>query len=203
MTMFSEDLLSERLRFWRKQQGFSIEKIAGAVATSVDEVRDWDAGITEPSPNLRYRLSEMMRFDAVEQLSLRKAFVTGLQSYVSLIDVGDTRLIAASNGLRQLWPELSSVVGQPFLQHMTPEARSLMQDKSFVGKIRRCEVVFASGASERAVDRRPVMLERHRWTATFSSYGTKVVGEIWYDPEPTMLKIGVHELLTFSEIPNG
>jgi transcriptional regulator with XRE-family HTH domain len=118
--MFSWDLLNERLRVWREQQGLSIDEIADAAAVSIQDVHDWETGRAEPSPNLRYRLSEMMRGDASEQLSLRKVFVNGLRSYVALIDVDDTRLIAASQGLRCLWPEVAGAVGQPFLDQMTP-----------------------------------------------------------------------------------
>lgn len=118
--MFSWDLLNERLRVWREQQGLSIDEIADAAAVSIQDVHDWETGRAEPSPNLRYRLSEMMRGDASEQVSLRKVFVNGLRSYVALIDVDDTRLIAASQGLRCLWPEVAGAVGQPFLDQMTP-----------------------------------------------------------------------------------
>lgn len=198
--MFSGDLLNERLRFWRKQQGLSIAEIADAAAVSIQDVHDWETGRAEPPPSLRYRLSEMMRGDASEQLSLRTVFVNGLRSYVSLIDVDDTRLIAASQGIRQLWPELAHAVGQPFLPQMTPEARSLMQDADFIRKIKRSEVVLASGASERAGRIYGGPSKRHKWTASFSSYGRKVIAEIWYDAELTTLDAGVHEIFSFSSI---
>lgn len=198
--MSSGDLLNERLRFWREQQGLSIGEIADAVAVSIQDLRDWEAGRAEPSPSLRYRVSEMMRGDASEQLSLRKVFVNGLRSYASLIDVDDTRLIAASQGLRCLWPELAGAVGQPFLHQMTPEARSLMQDTDFIGKIKRSEVILATGASERAGLISGGLSKRHKWTASFSSYGRKVIAEIWYDPELTALEAGVHQIISFSSI---
>ena len=198
--MFSGDFLNERLRFWREQQGLSIAEIADAAAVSIREVHDWETGRAEPSPSLRYRLSEMMRGDAIEQLSLRRVFVNGLRSYVSLIDVDDTRLIAASHGLRQLWPALANAVGHLFLDQMTPEARSLMEDPVFVRQIKRSEVVLASGASERNGFMSGGPAKRHKWTASFSSYGTQVISEIWYDPEPTTVEVGVHEIVNFSSL---
>ena len=201
--MFSGDLLNERLRFWREQQGLSIAEIADAAAVSIQDVHDWETGRAEPPASLRYRLSEMMRGDASEQLLLRTVFVNGLRSYVSLIDVDDTRLIAASQGIRQLWPELAHAVGQPFLYQMTPEARSLMQDADFIRKIKRSEVVLASGASERAGLVFGGPSKRHKWTASFSSYGRKVIAEIWYDPELTTLDAGVHQIFSFSSIHLG
>lgn len=192
--------LGRRLANWRKHQGLSLERVADAAAVSVDALFEVEAGLADPIPALRYRLNEMMRYGGDEQLELRRHVISGLMSYVLLMDVDDLRLVAVSAGLARLWPELSRLVNHPFLSHMVPEARTLMQDAGFRGRIKRGDIVLASGASERATDRALSLGRRHRWTVTFHSFGTRVIGEVWYDPEPTALAVGVHEVRTFDEI---
>lgn len=200
MAQLPEFELSNRLACWRTHHGFSLAKVAEAVAVSVSELQRLEAGLAEPAPGLRYRLNEMMRYDAAEQLELRKLVVSGFRSYVLLFDVDDTHLLAISSGLARLWPELSGLVNQSVLQHMSPEAKSLLQDPEFRGRIKGGEIVLASGASERATDANGLLWRRHRWTVTFNSYGTRIVGEVWYDPEPTELTIGVHEVRSFADV---
>ncbi len=192
--------LGKRLACWRTGQGLPLARVAEAVAVPVAELRRLEAGLAEPAPGLRYRLNEMMRHDAAEQLTLRKQVVSGFMSYVLLFDVEDTRLLAISSGLARLWPELSALVQHPVLSHMSPEARSLMQDPVFRGRLKRGEIVLAFGASERATDADGSHCKRHRWTVTFHSYGMRVVGEVWYDREPTALSTGVHEVRFFEDV---
>lgn len=75
-----------------------------------------------------------------------------------------------------------------------------MQDAIFVSQIKRSEVVLVSGATEHAGFMVGGLSKRHKWTASFSSYGTQVISEIWYDPEPTKLDVGVHEMRHFFSI---
>ena len=200
MSPYDAAALIAQFSHWRVQQSLPRSVISNALGVSEATIAVWEIGVAKPAHTLCYRIAEMMRGNGAEQLSLRQYMISNMSSYVCLIDVDDTRLIATSRGLKILWPELSHLLGAPFLPHMSAEAQALMGDQAFVCRIKQGEVVFATGASERRIAGAADSRARHRWSVSFASYGTRLVGEVWYDPEPTRLAVGVHEVLLFDDV---
>lgn len=192
--------LAAQLKCWRAANGHSLECVADALGVSTERLVALENDQTLAPRHLRYRTTEMMRSGSDEQLALRRHLVDGLSSFVALIDLGDLSVIAVSRGLKTLWPELGERTGLPFLPHMTPEAKALIQDESVLNRIRQGQIVSAQGVSERSTSVAARTMARHRWSVSFTSYGTRMVGEIWYDPAATTQGVGVHNICLFDDI---
>jgi hypothetical protein len=86
----------------------------------------WKLELQELNPVCAGALKELMRCAGDEQLELCKLVVSGFMPYVLLLDVDDPHMPAISSGLARLWPELSELVNQPVLPHMSSNARHLI-----------------------------------------------------------------------------
>ena len=75
-----------------------------------------------------------------------------------------------------------------------------MEDRAFLRQVRQGQVVYVNGACERPMAGNAGPGTRHRWSASFRSYGTRLVAEIWYDALLTDGPVGIHEVRRFRDL---
>jgi len=186
------------LMIWRKENHVSLARVASFLAVAPKTVARWEAGLAEPSRGLRLRLTEMMCHNS-EQFDLQKLLIQQYSSFVALIDFDDLRLVAVSRGLQSLWPQFCALIGQPILSYLTTEAGDLLADRAFVRRVKQGDIIHVAGTSERfdAAAANPVT--RHRWSASYKTFATRLIAEVWYDPLPDLQPLGVHEIISFQQ----
>lgn len=182
---------------WRRLNGLSRHQLGTMLAVSAATVGRWETGLTRPRKALAYRLLEMMRFDSAEHLALTKYLIRQSRSFSALFGFSDVRLLCASQGLREVWPNFCSMTDLPFLEHLTDDAKRLMDDPDFLRKVRQGEILGISGIADRHVSVETDLPFRHRWLALFRAYGPQIVAELSYEPCSVSEESGLREVIRF------
>jgi transcriptional regulator with XRE-family HTH domain len=182
---------------WRRLNGLSRNQLGAKLAVSAATVRRWENGLTRPKKALAHRLLEMMRFDAAEHLALTKLLIQQSRSFSALFDFADVRLLCASQGLREVWPNFCSMMDLPFLELLTNDARRLMTNPGFLRKVRHGEILGISGIADRPISAETDPPFRHKWLALFRAYGPQIVAELSYEPCQASEEPGLRALIRF------
>ena len=146
MALFATDVTD--VAQWRQLHGISRVALAHALSVSVSTIRRWETGKTRPGRALRVRLFEMMRSDADDHLALTKLLILQSRGLSALFDFSDIRLLCASQGLKEVWPNFCAMTELPFLPFLTDDARRLMADRTFVRNVRRGQLLAISGVAQ-------------------------------------------------------
>lgn len=182
---------------WRRLNGLSRLQLGAMLAVSAATVGRWETGRTLPKKALASRLLEIMRFDAAEDLALTKYLIRQSRSFSALFDFADVRLLCASQGLREVWPNFCSMTDLPFLALLTDDAKWLMSDPDFLRNVRQGEILGISGIADRHISVETDPPFRHKWLALFRAYGPRIVAELSYEPCDETEKPGLRDLIRF------
>lgn len=195
MAFYATDVT--HLAQWRRLHGVSGVELADALSVSVSTIRRWESGRTKPRRALRVRLLEMMRFDADEHLALAKLLIGQSRGLSALFDFSDVRLLCASQGLKEVWPNFCAMTELPFLPFLTDDARRLMADRTFVRKVRQGQLLAISGVADRHVALEIDPPFRHSWFATFRAYGPHILAELNYERCRSSEELGIRSVIRF------
>ena len=195
MALYATDVTD--LAQWRQLHGVSRAALSQALSVSVSTIRHWETGKTSPGRALRFRLMEMMRFDAAEDLALTKLTIRQSRALSALFDFSSIRLLCASQGLKEVWPNFCAMTEQPFLPFLTDDAQRMMADRTFVRNVRQGQWLGISGVADRHVSLETDLPFRHRWFATFRAYGPQVLAELNYERCPTSETLGIRGVIRF------
>lgn len=182
---------------WRQLHGISRVALAQALSVSVSTIRRWETGGTRPGRALRVRLLEMMRSDADDHLALTKLLIRQSRALSALFDFSDIRLLCASQGLSEVWPNFCAMTELPFLPFLTDDARRLMADRTFVRKVRQGQLLAISGVADRHVSLETDPPFRHIWFATFRAYGPLILAELTYERCHATEELGIRNVIRF------
>lgn len=195
MALFATDVTD--VAQWRQLRGISRVALAYALSVSVSTIQRWETGRTRPGQALRVRLLEMMRHDADDHLALTKLLIRQSRALSALFDFSDIRLLCASQGLKEVWPNFCAMTEQPFLPFLSDDARRLMADRAFVREVRQGQLLGISGVADRHVSIETDPPFRHRWSATFRAYGPKILAELNYERCHASEAPGIHGVIRF------
>lgn len=185
---------------WRRVRGLSVSMLAGELGVSERTLRLWEAGHTRPKPYLGHRILEMMRENAAADLALTRMMIEQDTVMAALFDFADVRLICASRGLAVVWPNFSLMIGTAFRPLLTRDSARLMSDRAFVRGVRQGRVVGLSGVADRHISLDTDALVRHRWTASFKTYGLRLIAELSYEPCGGDEATGLRGIAHFNEV---
>ncbi len=185
---------------WRRRNGIARRDVAVALDVPEQTLARWERGEGLPSRPMTQRLMEMMRLDAAENLALAKLMVTQSRSMCALFDFSGVRLICASMGLVSVWPNFCALTGTSFLNHLTHEAKHLMEDTVFVRDVRQGRLLSVSGVADRHLTLETDPAFRHRWTAMFRAFGRVLVAELTYERAAPEDQVGVMEMVYFDQL---
>lgn len=138
-----------------------------------------------------------MRHDADDHLALTKLLIRQSRGLSALFDFSDIRLLCASQGLKEVWPNFCAMTELPFLPFLTDDARRLMADRTFVRNVRRGQLLAISGVADRhmALETDPPF--RHSWFATFRAYGPLILAELNYERCHASEEVGIRGVIRF------
>ncbi len=195
MALYATDVTD--LAQWRQIHGVSRAALSRALSVSVSTIRCWETGQTSPGRALGFRLMEMMRFDAAERLALTKLMIRQSRALSALFDFSSVRLLCASQGLKEVWPNFCAMTEKPFLPFLAGDAQRLMADWAFVRNVRQGKLLGISGVADRHVSIETDLPFRHRWFAIFRAYGPHVLAELNYESCPASETPGIRSVIQF------
>lgn len=182
---------------WRQLHGISRVALAHALSVSISTIQRWETGRTRPGRALFVRLLEMMRHDADDHLALTKLLIRQSRGLSALFDFSDIRLLCASQGLKEVWPNFCAMTELPFLPFLTDDARRLMADRTFVRKVRQGQLLAISGVADKHVALETDPPFRHSWFATFRAYGPLILAELNYERCHASEEVGIRGVIRF------
>ena len=148
-----------------------------------------------PSTGLMIRLRDMMAVSDDMRRKIDAFAVSQLGSLHASFDLDGIRLIDSSLGMKKAWPSFTALSGMRLMDHLVDEAAFLMHDDDFVRDIRRGEVAMVSAISVNQLSLGIDSSFKHRWFATFRSYGTQLVINMTYEPCEADALLGIEHIV--------
>lgn len=177
------DEFPEFLRSWRRSKKLRQIQLAHLLGVSQGTISKWEAGVEIPS---RFKIDDIIDFISERKgrdpFAVDRAFIKMQMDVRALFSYEGARLIGVSQGLKELWPDFSKLVGKEMRQHLVGETRLLYDDVDLAERIKARDIGIITGVSLRHVD---IMLDepiKHRWILAFRSYSGRLLGEVVYYP---------------------
>jgi len=179
--------VGQLLRDWRKATGVKQEALAQMLGVSQAAVSHWENGRDIPHRRLMGRILDIMSGTADERLYVDRIALKSQTSVRASFDLDGVKLVMASAGLQQAWPQFAQLTNVRLIDHLVDEASEFLHDVDFVRSVRRGEVAIVSAVSDQHIDLDVDSRFLHRWIAVFRSYGPRVLIDMTYEP------CGAHE----------
>lgn len=170
------------IKTWRKAACVKQDALAFMLGVSQSAVSSWETGRDVPNRRLVGRMLDIMSPCATDRLELDRMTLQKQGLVRASFDLDGVRLVMASRGLAEAWPDFSRLTDMRLVDRLVGEARELLHDDDFVRLVRRGEVALISAVSDRHVELPMDSSFRHRWTAVFRSYGTRMLVDMTYEP---------------------
>lgn len=182
MTMKPADF-PKFLRSWRKSKNLRQTQLARLLGVSQGTISKWESGVEPPSG---FKIDDIVEFLTKRQgrdpFAVDRAFIKMQTDVRALFSYEGARLIGVSEGLKQLWPVFSTMVGRDMRQHLVGETRLLYEDVDLAERIKARDIAIIFGVSTRHVDIPVDQPIKHRWILAFRSYSGQLLGEVVYYP---------------------
>lgn len=192
--------LGQLLRDWRKATGMKQEALAHLLGVSQAAISHWENGRDIPSRRLMGRVLDIMSGTADERIQVDRVALQSQTCVRASFDLDGVRLMMASKGLEQIWPEFSRMNNIRLIDHLVDEASKFLHDDDFVRSVRRGEIAIVSAISDQHVSLELDCRFLHRWVAVFRSYGPRMLIHMTYEPcAPTMRK-GVETVTHYDNV---
>lgn len=193
---------SAELRGWRKAVGLKQEALAYLLGVTQPAVSRWEAGLDVPCRPVMMRLRDMMCVSGEDRGKVDGFAVAQQGALQASFDLDGVKLLAASRGVQRAWPGFTALSGLRLMDHLVDEAAALMHDDEFVRGVRRGEVALVSAVSVRHLGLDLDGAARHRWLATFRTYGTRMVINMTYEPCEAEAASGIERVVRLDELIN-
>ena len=173
--------IGKLLRDWRKATGVKQESLAATLGVSQSAVSHWETGRDIPSRRLAGRLVDIMSATGEERLNVDRLAMLHQGAIRASFDLDGVKLVMASQGLTEAWPEFSKLANVRLEARLVDEASQFLHNDDFVRSARRGEVALISAVSDKHVEFTLDTGFRHRWIAVFRSYGQKMLVDMTYE----------------------
>ena len=195
--------LAATLRVWRRQNNLKQAALAQLVGVSQAAVARWESGADSPSPGHLARLRDLMAQSMRDEFIVQKLFVARQSAIRSFIDFEDMRMVAVSEGFRQLWPESSALLDVPLRDQLVNEAHLIANDPGLRRQILAGGIGLISGASTRQMQLEIDTAIRHRWHICFRRFGLRTYADMVYEPCPQDVAPGISEIVRLDHLPDA
>jgi len=188
------------LKIWRKAVALKQDALAHLLGVTQPAISRWEAGLDMPSTALQVRLRDMMCPSGAARRKIDDYVLRQKSALEALFDLDGVKLLATSQGMQRAWPRFSALPDMRLIDHLIGEAASLLHHDDFVREIKRGEVAVISAVSDGHISLPLDRNFRHRWHATFRSYGTRMVVKMGYEPCAADAPMGVEKIVRLQEL---
>lgn len=188
------------LKAWRKAIGLKQDALAHLLGVTQPAVSRWESGMDLPAPALLLRLRDMMCPSGPARRKIDAYVVNQHASLGAMFDLDGVKLLTTSQGLRRAWPKFSALPDLRLLDHLIGEAALMLHDNDIVREIKRGEIALVSAISDGHVSLPLDQAFRHRWHATFRSYGPMMVINMEYEPCEAEAVPGIEKVVRLADL---
>ncbi|MGQ3674913.1 helix-turn-helix domain-containing protein [Xanthobacter sp. TB0139] len=185
---------AQRLKTWRRLNNIKQAALAEMLGVSQSSISFWETGRDLPSAAYLQRITDLMADSTSNELLVERLFVERIMGGRALFDLDGARLLASSQGYRQLWPEYARLEGHFMAHRLVNEAASLADDRDLMQAIRKGEVAIIGGISRRMTDIELDPAVVHRWHMCFRRVGYRIIIDVACERTDEEA-VGVTELL--------
>ena len=188
------------LKTWRKAVGLKQDALAHLLGVTQPAISRWESGLDHPSVALQLRLRDMMCPSGNARLKIDDFVLRQKSALEALFDLDGVKLLSTSQGMQRAWPRFSSLPDLRLIDHLIGEAAILLHDDDFVREIKRGEIALISAVSDSHVSLPLVSSFRHRWHATFDSYGPRMMVKMGYEPCAPDATLGIENVVRLEDV---
>lgn len=189
----------QKLKAWRRASGIKQAAIATTLGVSQAAVSRWESGLDLPPGSVVSRLQALIAQGVRDELMIERRFIERRASVEAIFDFDGIRLLAASGGMTQLWPQFSRLVGRAFEARMIGESRLAVDDQSLRKSVIRGEVAVIVGVSTRHLDLDVDSTIKHRWISRFRTDGQRILTSMVYEPCDQEISCGIQEVVRLDD----
>ncbi|MGE4373791.1 MAG: helix-turn-helix transcriptional regulator [Xanthobacter sp.] len=169
---------AQRLKTWRRLNNIKQAALADMLGVSQSSISFWENGRDLPSVAYRKRITDLMADSTCDELLVERLFVERITGGRALFDLDGARLLASSQGYREMWPKYARLEGQFMAHRLVNEAASLADDRDLQQAIRKGEVAVIGGVSQRMTDIELDPAVIYRWHMCFRRVGYRVIIDV-------------------------
>jgi transcriptional regulator with XRE-family HTH domain len=188
------------LKLWRKAQGLKQDALAYLLGVTQPAISRWEAGVDMPSQALQLRLRDMMCPSARARQKIEDFVLRKTSALEASFDLDGVKLLATSQGMQRAWPMFSVLPEMRLFDHLIGEAAMVLHDEEMMRDIKRGEIAVVSAVSDGHVSLPLDTSFRHRWHATFRSYGPRMVAHMVYEPCAENAQTGIETLVRLDDM---
>ena len=188
-----------QLRLWRRANHIKQGALALDLGVTQPAVSRWESGTDKPSALIMDRLNKVMTpVDLSLRLDMR--LVERQAARRAIFDCDRYKLLTSSLGMKQIWPQMCSLIDYSFADDLINELASTVSDHALNQQLVGGEIVLMSGVSERHLTLEVDETFRHRWHICFKRSGTRLLADMTYEPCPPDLALGITDIVTLDAL---
>lgn len=181
------------LAAWRRSEGLTQAELALRLGVSQQAISYWERGRDVPGAAHMAKIRQLLTQSG--ELNAEKAFIRDQQTVRAVFDCDDLRMLACSAGFNAVWPQFAQLIEVPMRDDLVNESAVLYADTSFRQAIAKKEIFAISGISERHVRLPSDQPFKHRWFMRVRHFGSRMVGDMIFEPCHPDASVGVELFL--------
>ncbi len=200
MPVLPQTTFPAALKSWRKAVGLKQDALAHLLGVTQPAISRWESGRDHPSVAVQLRLRDMMCPMGNARLKIDDFVLRQKSALEALFELDGVKLLSTSQGMQRAWPRFSALPDLRLLDHLIGEAAILLHDDDFVREIKRGEIALISAVSDSHVSLPLDSSFRHRWHATFHTYGPRVMIKMGYEPCAPDATVGIENVVRLEDV---
>lgn len=193
------ETFGSRLRLWRRTNMVKQAALAHDLGVTQAAVSRWENGLDTPSARLMGKLEDLLTNRDSLPL-IERHFIERQAAVRGLFDIDGVRLLTSSHGLRQLWPDFAAMQDIALADYVVGELAALIHDAEYSRQIRKGEMLLVTGVTERHLDLDIDHAVRHRWHVCMRPIGTKILGDMVFEPCAAATPAGIESVLNAHDL---
>ncbi len=177
------------LAAWRRSEGLTQAELALKLGVSQQAISYWERGRDVPGSAHMAKIRQLLSQSG--ELNVEKAFIRNQRTVRAVFDCDDLRMLAVSAGFNAVWPQFAQLLEVPMRDDLVNESAELYADSGFRQAIAKKEIIAVSGTSERHVRLPSDYPFKHRWFMRVRHFGSRMVGDMIFEPCPSDSPVGV------------
>jgi transcriptional regulator with XRE-family HTH domain len=190
------------IKRWRSMSRLKQEALAEMLGVSHVAVSKWENGHSRPSKVMMVRLQNVMSGTHRGRLAAEIAFAAPQQQMKTLTRGLEMRLIGASRGFLEVYPDFGRLFSTSMRKYVVNEALQYCDGSELLNEACRGEILMLTGVSNRMLAMGPEIEEdfRLRWHTIVRHIDGELIHEVILEPCSASTPLGFERILRRSDV---